>query len=57
MALKQPEYIEGPEALRKFNKMMTRVFRAPKTDTPFSKPKPAPKKKSASQLGMSGDKQ
>ena|SRR5271168_3103508 len=38
------EYIEGPEALEKFNKMMIQVFRAPKASTPFAKPKAKPKK-------------
>jgi hypothetical protein len=27
----KPEYHEGPEALERFNKLATRVFRAPKT--------------------------
>lgn len=41
------EYHEGPEALEKFNKLATKLFRAPK---PAAKetPKPAPKLKKAS---------
>jgi hypothetical protein len=27
----KPEYYEGPEALERFNKLATQVFRAPKT--------------------------
>jgi hypothetical protein len=39
----KPEYHEGPEALQRFEKLATQVFRAPKTiikDTPK-----APKRK------------
>jgi hypothetical protein len=35
----KPEYNEGPEALEKFKTMMTQVFQAPKSSTPFAKPK------------------
>jgi len=41
------EYHEGPEALEKFNKLATKLFRAPKPavkETP--KPLPKPKKTS-----------
>jgi hypothetical protein len=31
--MKTPEYHEGPEALDKFNKTLTALFRAPKTVT------------------------
>jgi hypothetical protein len=44
----KPEYHEGPEALERFNKLATRVFRAPKTvvkDAPKS-PKRKAKKSS-----------
>jgi hypothetical protein len=47
-AMKSPEYHEGPEALERFNKLATQVFRAPKTvakDTPKS-PKRKEKKSS-----------
>jgi hypothetical protein len=46
--MKSPEYHEGPEALERFNKLATQVFRAPKTvakDTPKS-PKRKEKKSS-----------
>ena len=33
------EYHEGPEALERFKTMMTQVFQAPKSSTPFAKPK------------------
>jgi hypothetical protein len=33
------EYHEGPEALDKFNKMLAQVFKAPKSASPFAKPK------------------
>jgi hypothetical protein len=29
--MKEPEYHEGPEALERFEKTMTALFRAPKT--------------------------
>jgi len=45
MVKREPEYIEGSEALERFDKAMTQVFRAPKTASPFSKPKPKPKRK------------
>jgi hypothetical protein len=48
MAKPKPEYHEGPEALERFNKMMTQVFRAPKLSTPFTKPKPKRKRRTAS---------
>lgn len=43
----KPEFHEGPEALEKFNKLATKLFRAPK---PVAKetPKPVPKPKKAS---------
>ncbi len=43
------EYHEGPEALEKFNKLATKLFRAPRPvakETP--KPTPKPKKTSKS---------
>ena len=43
----KPEYHEGPEALEKFNKLATKLFRAPKP-TAKEAPKPAPKPKKAS---------
>jgi len=33
------EYHEGPEALERFKALMTRAFQAPKSKTPFAKPK------------------
>ena len=38
------EYHEGPKALEDFKTMMTKVFQAPKSNTPFAKPKKATKK-------------
>jgi len=38
------EYHEGPEVLERFKTMMTRIFQAPKSSTPFAKPKKATKK-------------
>ena len=42
----KPEYHEGPEALERFNKLATQVFRAPKTvvkDVPRSPKRKAKK--------------
>jgi hypothetical protein len=33
------EYIEGPEALERFKALMAQAFQAPKSKTPFAKPK------------------
>lgn len=44
---KAPEYHEGPDALEKFNKLATKLFRAPKP-TAKETPKPAPKPKKTS---------
>lgn len=41
--MKQPEYIEGPEALENFERGMKAVFQVPKADIV------APKKKNAKQ--------
>jgi hypothetical protein len=58
------EYHEGPKALKMFNEMMTQVFRAPKGNTPFAKPKAkkkavpkgAPKKRASRRKhGKGGD--
>jgi len=58
------EYIEGPEALERFKTMMTQVFQAPKSSTPFAKPKAtkkaapkgAPKKRASRKVsGKAGD--
>jgi hypothetical protein len=47
--MKQPEYIEGHEALKNFEKTMTALFRAPKTVTAKKETKKiAPKRKKAS---------
>ena len=43
----KPKYHEGPDALEKFNKLATKLFRAPKP-TPKETPKPAPKPKKTS---------
>jgi hypothetical protein len=43
--VKKPEYREGPQARKKFDEGMTKLFRAPKTVA--TKPKPAPKRKKA----------
>lgn len=59
----KPEYREGPEALEKFKTMMTRVFQAPKSRTPFAKPKAtkkavskaAPKKATSRKSGKGED--
>jgi hypothetical protein len=45
----KPEYHEGEEALEKFNKTLTTLFRAPKTVTAKKETKkPGPKRKKAS---------
>jgi len=33
------EYHEGPETLERFKALMTRALQAPKSSTPFAKPK------------------
>lgn len=43
----KPEYHEGQEALERFGKTMTTLFRAPKT-VETKKAKPAPKRKKPS---------
>lgn len=42
----KPEYHEGPEARKKFDEGMTKLFRAPKTTVTKNKPKPKRKKAS-----------
>ena len=37
--MSQNEYHEGPEVLERFKSLMTRAFQAPKSKTPFAKPK------------------
>jgi hypothetical protein len=58
------EYHEGPEVLEQFKAMMTRVFQAPKSSTPFAKPKATKKavpkssvkkRASARKSGKAGD--
>ena len=44
----KPEYHEGPEALERFGKTMTKLFRAPKTIATKQPLKPVPKRKKAS---------
>jgi hypothetical protein len=44
----KPEYHEGPEARKKFDEGMTKLFRAPKTAGKKDDPKPKPKRKKAS---------
>jgi hypothetical protein len=44
----KPEYREGPEARKKFDEGMTKLFRAPKYKVTEEKPKPKPKRKKAS---------
>jgi hypothetical protein len=44
----KPEYHEGPEARKKFDEGMTKLFRAPKTVVAKEKPKPKPKRKKTS---------
>jgi hypothetical protein len=59
----KPEYHEGPEALDKFKTMMTQVFQAPKSSTPFAKPeakkkvvpKSAPKKRASRRKSGKGE--
>jgi hypothetical protein len=43
----KPEYLEGPEARKKFEAGMTKLFQAPK-DSVEEKPKPKRKRKKAS---------
>jgi hypothetical protein len=38
------EYHEGPEVLEKFKALMAQAFQAPKSSTPFARPKKATKK-------------
>ncbi len=40
--MKQPEYIEGPEALENFERGMTALFKAPKSATKEGKQKDKP---------------
>jgi hypothetical protein len=42
------EYHEGPDARKKFDEGMTKLFRAPKIAVTSEKPKPEPKRKKAS---------
>lgn len=42
------EYREGPEARKKFDAGMTKLFRVPKSAVTEEKPKPKPKRKKAS---------
>jgi pyruvate/2-oxoacid:ferredoxin oxidoreductase beta subunit len=42
------EYREGPEARKKFDEGMTKLFRVPKSTVTEEKPKPKPKRKKAS---------
>jgi hypothetical protein len=42
-----PEYHEGPEALKRFEDGMKKLFQAPKPESPF-KPPPAKPKEEAS---------
>jgi hypothetical protein len=44
MHMAKAEFDEGPEVLERFKTMMTQVFQAPKSSTPFAKPKRATKK-------------
>jgi hypothetical protein len=44
----KPEYYEGPEALERFGKMMTALFRAPKTVSTKETKKSPPKRRKAS---------
>jgi hypothetical protein len=41
------EYHEGPEALKKFEDGMNKLFQAPKAESPFKPPQPNRKKKPA----------
>ncbi len=45
-----PSYQEGPEALEKFNKLATKLFRSPKSTTKDT-PKPTPKSKKKASKG------
>lgn len=47
--MKKPEYREGPEARKKFDDGMSKLFRVPKSAVTEQKPKPAsePKRKTA----------
>jgi hypothetical protein len=42
------EYREGPEARKKFDEGMAKLFRVPKSAVTEEKPKPKPKRKKAS---------
>ncbi|MGD0443927.1 MAG: hypothetical protein ABSA39_08320 [Edaphobacter sp.] len=44
----KPEYHEGPEALERFGKTMTALFRVPKTTVAKESKKPVRKAKKAS---------
>jgi len=44
----KPEYSEGPEARKKFDKGMAKLFRAPKIVVAKDELKPKPKRKKAS---------
>jgi hypothetical protein len=39
MHMPKAEFDEGPEALERFKALMVRAFQAPKSSTPFAKPK------------------
>jgi hypothetical protein len=41
----KPEYHEGPEAYRRFEDGMKKLFQAPKHASPFKPPKAKPKQK------------
>jgi len=47
----KPEYHEGPEALERFGKTMTALFRAPKTVTVKKVAKKAARKRSKTSKG------
>jgi hypothetical protein len=47
----KPEYHEGPEALDKFNKTLTVLFRAPKTVTTKKETKKPTRKRRTSSKG------
>jgi hypothetical protein len=44
----KPEYNEGPDARKKFDDGMTKLFRAPKSAVVKEKLKPKPKRKKTS---------
>lgn len=44
----KPKYREGPEARKKFDEGMTKLFRVPKSAVVEVKPKPKPKHKKSS---------